>query len=108
MCASELTKQPAMRQHADFKELASTFGERIHIDSVGPAKQIVSSEANAAMATRGETTGYPSVRLLRSKTSDATAAAWEEMYRGVPQTTDTRCPHSHGVPSMNEAASCAS
>ena len=80
---AKLTKRPAMRQHADIKQ-PPTFGSRIHCDLVGPTRPSINGEIHA-WVTRDEATGYPSAQPLRSKTADATAAAWDKIYGGKLQ-----------------------
>ena len=73
---AKITKAPATREQEDSKDVATSFGDRIHCDLVGPTRASINDEVYA-MVTRDEATNYPSVRALRNKSSEETAAAWK-------------------------------
>ena len=78
---AKITKTPAIRKQEESKDVATSFGDRIHCDLVGPTRASINDEVYA-MVTRDEATNYPSVRALRNKSSEETVAAWKDMYGG--------------------------
>ena len=79
---AKITKAPATTKHEGFKDVAISFGDRIHCDLVGPTRASINDEVYA-MVTRDEATNYPPVRALRNKSSEETVAAWKDMYSGL-------------------------
>ena len=75
------TKTLATRKQEESKDVAPSFGDRIHRDLVCQTRASINDEVYA-MVTRDEATNYPSVRALRNKSSEETVAAWKDMYGG--------------------------
>ena len=88
---AKITKAPATRKQEGSKDVATSFGDRIHCDLVGPTRASINDEVYA-MVTRDEATNYPSVRALRNRSSEETVAAWKDMY-GELQIRSVRTDH---------------
>ena len=75
----KLTRTPARRKHDGKKEMAETFGQRIHCDLIGPTAPSLHDEVYA-LITRDEATGCPAARPLKNKTAEAVAEAFWDIY----------------------------
>ena len=79
---AKITKTPATRKQEDPKDVATSFGDRIHCDLVGPTRENINDEVYA-MVMPDEATNYPSVRAFRNTSSEKNIAAWKDMYGGL-------------------------
>ena len=95
-CAkAKITRAPARAVPIDQRsDMAQRFGERIHVDTVGPIKEPMGY--NHLLVTRDEATDYPMVLPLKVFISRITAAAFETLYPASAKPAILKCRPDNG------------